>query len=113
MTTAVVETRADIRVLAGLCRYFVEKGSSPKTMSGLASLSINALHQLLLHNDKIKPIESYNDALTILSSQNIKIGKKSRRSLVKALELEDITLDEEGKGTEIGEVAEDLMGLME
>lgn len=112
-TSTVVETRVDVRVLAALCRYFVEKGSTPGTMSGLVSLSIDALHQLLLHNEKIKPIASFNDALLILSSQNIKLGKKSRRSLVKALELEDITLDEKGESTEIEKEAESIMELME
>lgn len=112
-STTVVETRVDVRVLASLCHYFAEKGSTPDTMSGLASLSIDALHQLLLHNGKIKPIESYHDALLILTSRNIKLGKKGRRSLVKALELEDVALEKKGEGTEIEEEAENIMSLME
>lgn len=68
MNTAVIQTRVDIRVLAGLARYAKEKGRSPKDSTGfskakLVQTSLETLHDALRIEGKLEHFESSSEAL--------------------------------------------------
>lgn len=112
MKTVVVETRADVRVLADLSSYLTSLGLSTPTRSSLLSTSIELLHHALVSKGKITPIQSHYDAVGILASQGIMFGRRSRRNLTRALEKEDLELESTGRSTEIESAAQELMELM-
>ena len=69
--TAVVQTRIDLRVLAGLARYADAQGRSPRKMQGfkkanLVQSSLELLHDSLRINKLLEPFELTADALGCL-----------------------------------------------
>ena len=69
--TAVVQTRIDLRVLAGLARYADAQGRSPRKTQGfkkanLVQSSLELLHDSLRINKLLEPFELTADALGYL-----------------------------------------------
>ena len=100
-------------MIAAIANFITKKVDNTLTRSSILSLSLDTLYQLLLKSNKVTPIPSYYDAMTILDSLGIKVGKKNRQVLVKALEVEDISMESVGKGTEIEEATEGILAAME
>ena len=69
--TGVVQTRIDIRILAGLAKYANSQGRSPKKTPGfrkanLVQSSLELLHDTLSLNGLLKSFDSTADALAYL-----------------------------------------------
>ena len=92
--TAVVQTRVDIRILAGLAQYAAKQGRSPKDVQGFSKSNLvcsclELLHDSLFVSQVLEKVDSSAEALGIL--QELGYGMENSVNKVKlqaAIELE-------------------------
>lgn len=87
--TSVVQTRVDIRVLAGLAQYAADQGRSPKSVSefsksSLVRTSLELLHDSLQIQGILKPFETSADALGLLMELGYKMENSVNKEMIKA-----------------------------
>ncbi len=105
--TLPTQTRLDLRDLATLTRYYKSIKVHCKTRSELVSTGINDLLHILAKNKLVQPITTYDEAVALLKSEGIDLGKKQRERVLENIVIENQSvsdaLDNDPRLNESGE----------
>jgi DNA replicative helicase MCM subunit Mcm2 (Cdc46/Mcm family) len=69
--TAIVETRCDVRSLAGIYRYMKKHGVYARSKSDLARQAIDTYYVALIEAKAIEPVEDFDEAYAVLTELGI------------------------------------------
>ena len=89
--TAAITFQTDIRLLAAIANWYHENGALPPNRNQLCHWIVRDMHQVLLDNGKIKPVETISEALAIclnLGLGNMQKSKQPSPAFVTGLKLE-------------------------
>ena len=113
--TGVVQTRIDIRILAGLAKYADSQGRSPKKTpefkkANLVQSSLELLHDTLSINKLLKRFESTADALACLEELGYGMENSTNpKKLKAAIDAESFEAVELLRKSGVSEVARSIL----
>jgi hypothetical protein len=110
--TSVLETRLDLRVVAGLARYYIEQhGADIRNKSELLRRIIGDYHDYLQMKAGLIPVEGTAQAVEILEALGLSYKSKGNRNnatLLKILDVEDRAKDSPAFDSMVEEALQEL-----
>jgi hypothetical protein len=102
--SVVIETRVDIRELAGIHKYFTNRGLVITSRSDLLRTVVNVYHGTICNDNTELHFETVHEAYTYLMAHGLPFGQrgtKGREKVIRALQNESVqeqALDEQMTG---------------
>ena len=87
-----VQVYLDPRIVAGLIRFFVQRGISIRTLSGNARYALETLYTTLSKQSDIEEFTSITDAVDWLEAHGFSVtSKRHAKKLIRATSIEELT----------------------
>ncbi len=94
VTSGAYETRTDVRVIATLCKYYVDLGDHPASLGSLIAAALDDFMSILIAN---KLVEEIGDTLEAKKYLEATFGKathrRGTRALIRQIQVETLAQD--------------------